>query len=182
MSKKLMVTGIILSSLIFAGCSKENPEQAAAEEKPKAGQEQTEGKSQDFNPEEFVKEAGKHGMEWYIAEVAKLKPEEISQLEEYQKELEAKKLATYEEILKGAETKEATNDEGQKVIEYKMVNKFDHDFQFFQLAWTEGDGENYSQTADNVRAGQPFTLIVDPAFDKTLNDIDLSTLSLTGSE
>ena len=157
---------------LLVGCSKEEFKEDTVKE---------ESKQDEFNPEAFLKETEKHGFEWYVAEAAKLTPDEISILEKYQAEQEAKELEAYQSILDNAKTKEFVNDEGQKVIEYKMVNTFGHDKEFFQLQWLEGVDQNYSQPVDNVKDGQEFTLIVDPAFDKTLDDIDLSTLRLTGS-
>jgi hypothetical protein len=175
--KKLIV--LVFAAILLVACSsKENTEQ----KKEKVDTVKEETKKEDFNPEEFLKEAKKHDLEWYVAESAKLKPEEISELEKYRANQEAKEQEAYQSILEHAKTKESVNDEGQKVIEYTMVNTLGHDASFFQLQWKEGTDENVSQTADNVKDGQEFVLTVDPAFDKTLDDIDLSSLSLTGSQ
>jgi hypothetical protein len=168
--KKILIC--MFAIVLLVGCGKEQVKEDTVKE---------ETKQDEFNPEAFLKEAEKHGFEWYVAESAKLTPEEISELEKYQADQEAKELEAYQSILDNAKTKESVNDEGQKVIEYTMVNTSGHDKEFFQLHWVEGEDENVSETADNVKDGQEFTLIVDPAFDKTLDDIDLSTLSLTGS-
>jgi hypothetical protein len=169
MKKRLLICFIAVFMLF--GCNKDNQHIA---------------KKEKFDPAAFMKEADKHGMEWYLSSVSKLKPEEAAKLEEYNKKIEAEKEAklteTMTSMLANAKTKESVNDEGQKVIEYTMVNTIDHDIDWFQLAWQEGGGENVSDTADNVKKGQTFKLIVDPAFDKTLKDIDMSTIKLTSSE
>lgn len=178
--KKLLSSVFAISLLV--GCSVEEAKEDVAKSEVKEDVDVSkEGTKQtDFNPEEFVKEAEKHSLEWYIAETEKLTPEEIAELENYQADLEAKELELYQSILENAKTMESVNEEGQKVLEYKMVNTLGRDVEFFQLQWVEGSVENVSQTADMVKDGQEFTLIVDPASDKTLDDIDLSTLSLIG--
>lgn len=166
---------------ILVGCSKEEVKTEAKTEVVKTEAAKEGDKQKDFNPEEFLKEAEEHSFEWYVAETAKLSPEEIAELEEYQAEQEAADQEALQTMLQGAETKESTNDEGQKVIEYKMVNTLGHDVEFFQLQWVEGGNENVSEPSGKVKDGEEFTLMVDPAFDKSLEDIDLTTLSLTGS-
>lgn len=176
--------GLLISLFAIAllvGCAKDEVKSEVKTKEVKTETAKEETKQEEFKPEEFLKEAEKHSFEWYVAETAKLSPDDIAELEEYQAEQEAADQEALQTMLQGAETKESTNDEGQKVIEYKMVNTLGHDVEFFQLQWVEGGNENVSEPSEKVKDGEEFTLIVDPAFDKTLEDIDLTTLSLTGS-
>ncbi|MEH7093921.1 hypothetical protein [Neobacillus vireti] len=172
--KKLLSIMIVLGLLV--GCNKEEVKGTVKKDTVKE-----ENKQEKFNPEAFLKEAKKHDIEWYVAESAKLTKKEIAELEKYKADQDAKEQEAYKTILQTAKTKESVNDEGQKVIEYEMVNTLGHDADFFQLQWKEGSEDNYSQPSEKVKDGQVFKLIVDPAFDKSLDDIDLNTLKLTGS-
>lgn len=172
--RKLLIS--IFTIALLAGCAKEE-----AKSEVKAGPAKEETKQENFSPEAFLKEAENHSFEWYVAEASKLNPKQIEELEKYQAELETMELESYQKILEAAETKESVNEEGQKVIEYKMVNTLGRDVESFQLQWIEGESPNVSEASDLVKDGEVFTLIVDPAFDKTLDDIDLSSLNLTGS-
>jgi cysteine synthase len=61
-------------------------------------------------------------MDWYLASVSKLTPDQAAKLEAYNKEQDAKHQQDLKLILENAATKESVNNEGQKVIEYTMKN------------------------------------------------------------
>jgi hypothetical protein len=176
--KRILISMFVIA--LLAGCTQPNDEAESVAKEAAPVKERTK-QQEEFSPEAFLKEAENHSYEWYVAEASKLTPEQIEELEKFQAEQEAIDIETYQKMVDAAETKESVDEEGQKVIEYTMVNILGRDVEWFQLQWVEGGNENVSEASETVKDGEAFTLIVNPAFDKTLDDIDLSSLKLTGS-
>lgn len=176
--KKLIISIVAIGILV--GCNKEETTVVKQEERV-AEQKQEET----FDPAEFLKEAENHDLEWYIASVSKLTPEQAEELEifkeKYETEQEQIKINKFKSMLDNAKIKEFVNDEGQKNLEYTMINTLGYDVEWFQFSWMEAGGENVSEATDLIKSNQEFKLIVDPSFDATLDEIDLATLKLNSS-
>jgi hypothetical protein len=155
---KILLIGLMVVGLLV-GCAKDNTNKDVAEKKPK----QEVAKKDSFDPAAFMEESKKHGMEWYFASVSKLTPEQAEELEKYNTEQENKQGEALKNILDNATKKEVIS-QGEKNIEYTMVNTLGHDVKWFQLYYSNkadtSEGGWGSETADNVKNGQEFKLHV----------------------